>query len=317
MRVVNLSKVEKCDLRAVWQNEASDFTPWLAEHIDELGEALGLDLEILSQEERVGAFSLDLMARESVTNRIVIIENQLEKTDHDHLGKLLAYAGGLDADLIMWVAKEFRDEHKQTIDWLNQRTDANTEFFGIGLELWQIDGSRPAPYFNVVAAPNAWRREATASTTSTGDSERGQLYRSFFQGLIDQLREAGFTNARKGQPQSWYSFQIGYGPRAQFTSTFKQGNKVTVELYIDSAERSWNKALYDRLAERQKPIEQELGEPLEWRRYDEGKHSKIFTVRDGSINADQESLEQTQSWMFERLLSFKKVLSPHLDELIT
>ena len=138
----NLGQIEKVELRVAWPNEGTDFTPWLAEHMSELGRALGLELELQSREAPVGSFSLDLLARESEDNRPVIIENQLEKTDPDHLGRLLIYAGGYDASIIVWVARDFREEHRQALDWLNQRTNQDTSFFGVVIELLKIDDSR-------------------------------------------------------------------------------------------------------------------------------------------------------------------------------
>ena len=150
-----------------------------------------------SREAAVGAFSLDLLARDAGTGRTVIIENQLEPTNHDHLGKLLTYAGGHDANVIVWVAKEFREEHRQALDWLNQRTSEETAFFGVRVEVWRIDDSRPAPHFTLIAAPNEWRREAARTLRATVASERNLRFQAFFQVLIDALRERGFTRARR------------------------------------------------------------------------------------------------------------------------
>ena len=150
--MVDLGAIERVDLREVWPHEAQDFTPWLAENLDKLGEALGLDLELQSAEAAVGPFSLDVLARDSGSDRPVIIENQLETSDHDHLGKLLTYAAGYDAYAVVWLTREFRDEHRAALDWLNQRTVEDTAFFGVVVEAWQIDGSRPAPHFRTVGA---------------------------------------------------------------------------------------------------------------------------------------------------------------------
>ena len=310
-----LGRIEKGDLREAWPHEATDFTPWLAEHISELGEALGMELELQSQEARVGTFSLDLLARDAGTNRTVIIENQLEPTNHDHLGKLLTYAGGYDANVIIWVAKDFRDEHRQALDWLNQRTDEDTEFFGIVVEVWKIDDSRPAPHFNLVATPNEWQREAAGTVRMSNVSDKNLRYKSFFQNLIDTLRERGFTNARKGQPQSWYSFSVGYGARAQFAVAFNEGGGFRVEVYIDSKDRDWNKALFDRLMEQRESIESQIGESLDWQRLDHRKASRIAIRRQGSIDDDQKTLKEMEDWAVGKLMDFKRVFSPHLDEL--
>ena len=145
MSDIDLASIDRVDLREVWPHEADDFTPWLAENISRLGEALGLDLELQDTEAAVGGYSLDVLATDLNRNRTVVIENQLESTDHNHLGQLLTYAAGLDASVVVWITKEFRDEHRQALDWLNQHTDDETEFFGVAVEAWKIDGSRPAP----------------------------------------------------------------------------------------------------------------------------------------------------------------------------
>ena len=312
-----LGRIVKVDLRRAWSHEANDFTPWLAEHVSELGDALGLDLEVQSEEAPVGTFSLDLLARDTGTNRTVIIENQLEPTNHDHLGKLLTYAGGYDANVIVWVAKDFRDEHRQALDWLNQRTDDDTEFFGVTVEVWTIDGSRPAPHFNAIAAPNEWRREAIRSVRAGKASDRNRRYGRFFQNLIDSLRERGFTNARKGLPQSWYLFSVGHAQRVQFGAAFTQGKKARVEVYIDNTDKDWNKMLFDQLMEQKESIESELSESLEWERLNHRRASRIAILRQGSIDDDQKTLNEIASWMIDKLLAFKRVFGPKLDDLAT
>ncbi len=313
-----LGRIEKIeDLRDAWPHEATDFTPWLANHISELGAALGLELELQDQEAPVGKFSLDLLARESVTNRTVIIENQLEPTNHDHLGKLLTYAGGSDANVIVWVAKNFRDEHRQALDWLNQRTDEDTEFFGVAVELWKIDASRPAPHFNVISAPNEWQRETKHSVRDAKKSERNRRYQAFFQELADALREQGLTNARKALAEGWFSFSAGHGGRVQYGAAFGGGNTARVEVYIRHTDQDWNKGLFDRLEEQQETIEAELSESLVWQRLDHRTASRISVQRQGSIDDDPETLDETRNWMIAKLLDFKRVFGPRLDELAT
>ena len=182
--MVDLGEIKQVeDLREVWPNEAQDFTPWLADNLDKLGEALGLDLELQSSEAPVGSFSLDVLAHDLGSNRPVIIENQLEATNHNHLGQLLTYVAGYDAYAAVWLTQDFRDEHRQALDWLNQRTDEDTAFYGVVVEAWRIDGSRPAPHFRVVAAPNDWQKRmvSVAKTGRAGGlSEKQQRYHEFF-----------------------------------------------------------------------------------------------------------------------------------------
>ncbi len=148
------------DLRSVWPHEANDFTKWLAleENLALLGDTIGIDLELEERESSVGSFSVDIFAKEVGSDRKVIIENQLEDTNHDHLGKLITYASGKDAEVIVWVVKRARDEHRQAIEWLNQHTDNNLGFFLLEIELWQIGDSEKAPRFNIVEKPNEWTK---------------------------------------------------------------------------------------------------------------------------------------------------------------
>ena len=176
---IQLATIDKVDLRGVWENEAADFTPWLGENLTALGEALGLDLELKGQEAPVGGFSLDVLAHEPNTNRPVIIENQLETTDHDHLGKLITYASGYDANVVVWITREFKDEHRQALDWLNQRSGEDTEFFGVVIEVWKIDDSRPAPHFRVVSAPNVAEGKCQNQIHRGNVSTTGALSRLF------------------------------------------------------------------------------------------------------------------------------------------
>ena len=319
MTTPNLAKIERVDLREAWPNEAQDFTPWLAENIAELGEALGMDLELQQTEAAVGGYSLDMLATDQNQNRPVIIENQLEATNHDHLGKLLTYAAGYDANVIVWLTREFRDEHRQALDWLNRRTDKDTEFFGVVVELLKIDDSRPAPQFRTVATPNDWRKETTAKVRSdtTVVSVRGERYREFFQPLIDTLREKHkFTNARKAQPQNWYSFSTGYGQRITYGANFTGQKQARVEVYIDDGDGDWNIRLLENLEVRREEIESALGETLDWQRLENRRACRIALDRPGSIEDDSDTLAEIQDWMVKNLLEFKQVFYPNLAELV-
>jgi hypothetical protein len=301
--------LKRVDLRLLWPNEAPDFTPWLAQNIAVLGGVLGLDLELRLQEAPVGSFSLDLLAHDLGRDRTVIVENQLESTNHDHLGKLLTYAAGHDAAVAVWVAPEFREEHRQALDWLNQRTDVSTEFFGVVVEALQIDESRPACNFRLVASPNDWRKTNVAAAAAK-PSIRGEAFRAFFQELIDRLRTLhNFTQARKAQPVAWYSFSSGIGG-VRYSVYFAGGGLVQAELYIDRGEATWNKWLYDVLYEQRETIEAEFGEPLEWERLDNRRASRIAAKRPGSIEDPPETLEEIKNWAIDRLLRLKKVVGP-------
>ena len=316
---IQLATIDKVDLRSVWENEAIDFTPWLGENLTALGEALGLDLELKAQEAPVGGFSLDVLAHEPNTNRPVIIENQLETTDHDHLGKLITYASGYDANVVVWITREFKDEHRQALDWLNQRSGEDTEFFGVVLEVWKIDDSRPAPHFRVVSAPNDWHKSNVKIRTSGEPSPQQERYREFFQNLIDTLREEhSFTGARKAQPMSWYSFSAGHAQRVRYGANFhREGARV--EVYIDNGNHDWNKEIFDQLSDRREEIQSAFQGGFEWNwdRLDARRASRISVERSGSINDDQKTLDEIHEWMVKNLLEFKRVFGPHLAELVS
>lgn len=321
MNTPNLARIRRVpNLREIWENEERNFTPWLADNLDQLGDALGMALELQQIEAPVGGYSLDILATDRNSNRPVIIENQLEIADHAHLGQLLTYAAGFDAGAVVWVTREFRDEHRQALDWLNQRTGEETQFFGVAIELWCIDNSLPAPHFNLVVTPNGWRKEAAARLTGRGDgtvSPRASKYRDFFQVLMDTLREKHrFTNAKRGQPQSYYNFSIGYGWRVTYGVRFTGSETVTVEVYIDSQSKDWNAWLFHALHESKNEIENALDEPLEWDIVENRKACRIAAIGSGSIDADEAELSGVHDWIVQKLLKFRDVFGPRLAELV-
>lgn len=318
--MVDLGAIERVDLREVWSNEAQDFTPWLAKSLDKLGEALGLDLELRSAEAAVGRFSLDVLAHDLGSNRPVIIENQLEGTNHDHLGKLLTYAAGYDAYAAVWLTREFRDEHRAVLEWLNGRTGEDTAFFGVVVEAWRIDNSRPAPHFRVVAMPNDWQRR-TARIGSDNNirvvSERGKRYQDFYQPLIAALDgELRFTGPVDRLPQRWCSFQSGFSGIRYGANFYEYKGGPRVEIGFTRRDKEWNERLFDQFLERKEIIEAELGESLEWERAPDWNVCRISAMCDGSIDDDDDSLAHLQEWMVDRLLAFKRVFTPHLQELV-
>ena len=307
-----LSDIHNVDLRDIWENEAKDFTPWLAENISKLGEVLRLKLELRDTEVPVGPYWLDILAHDLEGDRPVVIENQLETTDHDHLGKLLTYASGYDAHVAVWIAKEFKDEHRQALDWLNQRSDENTEFFGVEVELWKIDDSRPAVHFRLVATPNEWRKQ-TVSNARVAVSERRIRYKEFFQGLIDSLVEKNFTGPRTARPEYEHRFASGFSS-VNYRARFDWEGNPRVALYIER-DKAWNKDVFDKLLGDKEFVESKIGESLEWDRMDNQKASRITVMRPGSIDDAQETLEEIQDWMIDKLLKFKQVFGPRLKDL--
>jgi len=309
----NFGELKKVPLRDVWSHEAMDFTPWLATNIEALGDALGLELELTEREASFGDFSLDLLAKDLGSSRTVIIENQLTQTDHDHLGKLLTYAAGFNASTVIWVSEIVRDEHRQALEWLNQRTDTETQFFAVVVEVLKIDDSKPAFNFKPVVFPNEWQKSKKQKTTAN-TSSKGEKYRAYFQALIDELREVHkFTGARVGQPQNWYSFSSGI-QGVVYSAVFAQGGKARAEIYIDQGDQEKNKLLFDALKDKEQKITANYGNPLEWERLDEKRASRIAIYRDGMIESSDSELEEIRKWQIENLLQIKQVFAPEIHK---
>jgi hypothetical protein len=207
-----LGKLEKVDLRTQWKGEAGEFTPWLAneENICLLGEEIGIELEVLQQEERVGPFRADILCKDINTSRNVLIENQLERTDHNHLGQILTYAAGLDAVTVIWISKIFTDEHRAALDWLNRITGDDINFFGIEIELYKIGTSLSAPKFNVVSKPNDWSKNIKRSADNIHLTETQLKQQEYWQALKDFV-ESKKSNYKmqKPSPQHWSNVSVG------------------------------------------------------------------------------------------------------------
>jgi hypothetical protein len=206
-----------------------------------------------------------------------------------------------------------RDEHRQALEWLNQRTNEDTHFFGVIIEVFQIDNSKPAFNFKPVVFPNEWQKGGRTAIAKA-PSPRGEAYRQFFQALIDDLREHHkFTTARVGQPQNWYAFASGVSG-VPYGASFAQGGRVRVDAYIDLGDAGLNKALFDKLLLERAAIEAAFGEALEWERLDARRACRIASYFPGSIHAPLEQLEAIRAGVIDRLLRLKKAIGPRLQK---
>jgi len=265
MEISELGRLEQVDVRTVWTNEASEFTPWLArqENLDILGETLGLSLETESVEREIGSFRADIVCSDTNTDTTVLIENQLARTDHDHLGKLLTYAAGLQAKTVCWVVTQIRDEHRAALDWLNTITPDDYRFFGLEIELLRIGASPIAPRFNIVSMPNDWSRSVSVVTERRELSETKLIQLAYWDGLHSVLNDLNgpVSGNRKPQPQRWMSYGIGRSGFSLETFISIKQRFVRVELYITGEEASERLV---QLEEEKSQIEEELGFKPEW-----------------------------------------------------
>ena len=311
-----LGTLEKVDLREVWESENEDFTPWLAreENINKLGQKIGLDLEVEAQEKRVGKFRADILCKDINTDNWVLIENQLEKTNHGHLGQLLTYATGLDAVTIVWVAATFNEEHKATLDWLNKITDENYNFFGLEIELYKIEDSKIAPKFNLVCQPDNWSQSISreAKRIEQGEVSETKLKQYKFWTELGKELQAADTplKLQKVYPQHWTNIAVGK-TGVHLGATFNtQQERVSAQLYIIK-----NKNWFKELESQKDIIEKELGEKLSWQLLPEKAASRIALYRPNSDIENNDDWKEMLKWLVEKLEKLRSVFSPRLKNL--
>ena len=257
-------------------------------------------------EQFIGPFKADIVAKRTDTpdEHWVLIENQLEKTDHRHLGQLLTYAAGLKAATIVWVAQEFAEEHRAALDWLNSITSEHYQFFGLQIELWRIDGSPPAPMFNVVVEPNEWSREVKQSAEG-GTSDLKQLQMAYWQGLRNLLLERkSKVRPQKAQPQSWTTFALGRSGTWLGACVNSQKKAVWAEFCCNGPP---GKVWFDELHAQKEAIEKEFGQPLSWQRLDDKKQSRIAIYREGADPTDQSDWSAQHTWLVAQLECMREV----------
>ena len=301
-----LGTVERVDVRAIWPHEAHDFTPWLASHLDLLGDALGMDLEVVRREAGVGDFSLDILAQERLTGERVVIENQLAWTDHSHLGQILTYAAGRDARTVIWVTPHFREEHRAAMDWLNRWTPEEIAFYGVEVSAIRIGESLPAPEFRPVAVPNGWSKR-TRGTEAASSPDMEQFYVPVSKKLLKQ-GFAGKVSKYKGKPRY---FPSGF---AYASYTIKLTDRLRAYVWINA--RSVTNRIFDALHEDREVIEAEIEAEWFWNR--EGNHAWAFLgiSTDGSLDDLPARAEEFQAWAVEHLSRLKAVLNPRLEKII-
>ncbi len=310
----DFGELKKVPLRKIWLHEADDFTPWLEENIEALGDALGLRLEVTNREAPIGDFSLDLLAKDLDSLRTVIIENQFAQTNHDHLGKLLTYAAGSDASTVIWISEEVRDEHRQALEWLNQKTGIDTQFFAVVVEVLRIDDSKPAFNFKPVVFPNEWQKSRRQKSSTSILSKNESKYKRYFQQLIDELRENhDFIGVRRALPRSWCDFSSSF-PGICYRASFVSPSRAYAAVYIESDVQEETQTIFDALAERKAEITSEFGGQLKWEPRIGQKCSIISISCDGVIETSDSELEEIREWHIENLLKLKEVFTPEIKQ---
>ena len=307
---MKLGKIQQVDLREVWPNEATSFTPWLEENPEELGEVLGLDLEFV-REKPVGKFSLDLFGTDLNTNRKVIVENQLETSNHNHLGQLLTYAGGVEPSVIVWVAKSIRQEHRAALEWLNSVTDSETMFFGVEVKAIKIGDSEPAPMLDLVVEPNSWVKEVRSSSGGNFESEKSKAYGDFWRTLIEEVSgELPEFASRKPWNRGW--LPVGQGLSGVRLTLVFYAQGLRTEFYFGSSDQRLNQSRFDAVLALREPIESAIGQPLEWEALEGRKACRIALYGpDGDIT-ESERWADYRTWFTDSYKLFKEVSSKYV-----
>ena len=308
--MMNIGRFTKVPLREIWKHEAIDFTNWLAqdENLELLADTLGITLVSAQTEVSVGSFSLDILAEDDNGHKI-IIENQLEPTNHDHLGKLITYASGLGAETIVWVVSQAREEHAQAITWLNEKTNEDANFFLIEIEAWKIDNSDPAPRFNIISKPNEWAKIVKQSSSGTNIVSDLKLKQQDF---FNSLREIGTERSKyvkswqTPRPQHWYNIRIGSSKAKLAALINSKDNYVGVELYVHD-----DKELFTNLLSQKEQIESRLGFQLEWRELPDKKASRALVRMTGDFK-DELIKQELIDWLLDKIDQMAKVLPRYL-----
>jgi len=305
-----LSKLTKIELRDVWPHEALDFTKWLAleENLDALSDEIGINIKLIRTEASVGRFNVDILAEEENTGHKIIIENQLEDTNHDHLGKIITYASGHDARIIIWVVRDAREEHRQAIEWLNNHTDEEIGFFLIKIELYQIDDSSPAPKFEIISKPNEWAKTIKTSPSNDELTNTKLQQLEFWDNLKDYIRTKDTSiRLQTPRPQHWYDVSMGSSEAHIALTVNTREDLIGCEVYINL-----NKDLYNYLLNRKDEIEKEIGEKAIW--IDAAKASRIKISKKVNDIFNSNESNNYFAWLYDKTVLFQKVFSKYFRE---
>jgi len=310
--IPSLGKLERVDPKVVWSHEAHSFTPWLAlpENLTQLGETLGVELELEAVEQAVGPFRADILCKQVGSGHWILIENQLEKTDHPHLGQVLTYAAGLDAVTIVWISPQFTDEHRACLDWLNRSTLEGLNFFGVQLEVWRIGESQHAPRFNIVSKPNQWTK--SVSSASATISEIGTKHLEFWTAFAERLKmKNGPLKVGKPGAQNYMTLSpFGRNGFCLSVATNIYEAKVRAGLYITLKNSD---AYYKALLTMKDEIEAKLGQ-VTW--HDRATQERaVLLILDGANSLDADEWPTLHEWLIEKLYALFTVFAPIVKSL--
>lgn len=307
---MEIGKLKEVEVRDLWKHEQYDFSNWITkeDNIELLNEVLGLTLVDVNKEVYVGAYRCDIVAKDEASNIKIIIENQLEQSNHDHLGKLITYASGLDAEVIVWIVKKAREEHGSAIEWLNNNTVSKINFFLIELHAYRIGDSLPAPKFEVVEQPNEFIKSSKSNQNRSEDSEIQANRLNFWNQFNEVIEQRGKPfNIRKANTAHWYDVVIGVTNAHIAITLVNKDNFVGIDFYINN-----DKELFDRLHEQRECIEEELNLLLEWQRLDDKKASRIKHKIQGFSFQDTSNYNELMNEIIDIVIQFRKTFKKYI-----
>ncbi|PWB70227.1 DUF4268 domain-containing protein [candidate division GN15 bacterium] len=310
----DVNPAEIVPIRDVFKKEATHFTTWLEQHIDSLAKRLGMEFSEVQREQRVGDFIVDLLCEDGNSHKVVI-ENQLERTNHDHLGKLLTYLVNLGAGTAIWISSDPRPEHERVIDWLNESTPSDISFYLVKVEGVQIGGSKLAPFFSVVSKPDRQSKEIGESKKNW--AERQLKRDEFWKGLLERSRpRTKLFGGRTGSKSHYISASAG--KRGMSFNYVVWTDSAAIELYIDAdkGDGSGNLKILKKLMQRRAAIERKFGAPLEWQELEDRRASRVrYMITAGGL-ADVNRWPALQDRMIDAMIRFESALRPWLAKLV-
>ena len=307
---MKLGKLQEINIRDVWKHEQYDFQKWLATeaNIKELGDTLNLTLTDVETEKFVGSYRCDILCKDELTGKSVLIENQLEQTNHDHLGKIITYASGLDASVIIWIVAEAREEHASAIEWLNKNTTDDVAFFLLEVHVYTIGDSNPAPMFKIIEQPNDFAKttKALANKGELNESQKRRLeFWTMFNDVIEQRGKP--FNKHKASTDHWYTVAVGSSQCQISIDLVNKEHKIRVGLWIND-----NKDLYDELYSHKAEIETSVGESLKWDRLDNKKASIISLDIEGLNFKKQDNYSELMNSVIDKVVTLKRAFVPYI-----
>lgn len=309
-----IEKLKKVSLREVWKNEAKDFTSWLFDNIETLAEELDMDLTAVEKEGKAGSFSVDIVA-ENENGQKVVIENQLEKTNHEHLGKILTYLANLDAKIAVWISSNPKQEHERAIEWLNE-FGPGISFYLVKIEAYKIGDSNPAPKFSIIAGPS--EESEVIGREKKEYAKRHVLRKEFWNRLLGKTKER--TNLHANVTPNIYSW-IGAGAgKAGISYNYVITNKYGgCELYFDKGKEyenpNINKIRFDQLYKHKSQIEKRFKGKLNWERLDNARASRISIKFSGVGLNNKDKWDNLQDKMIDAMIRLESAFKDFIKRL--